>query len=237
EFRRVLFRSLLRVGRAGGTATRAEVVLIALADRRPAVDRARLEQVVRTRAREARAELGQVARAGGGATGRAGVAGRMLAGVARPVARVAGARIAVVGARRPARLLGVGRAVGAVPGAEIVQIAFADRRAAECQRRLERVVRARRAAARARLGDVADAHRRAARGSRVAGRMLTRIADPVASIGRADVAVVRARRPARLLRIGRAVRAGARTVLGEVALPRRRAAGEGDRLEGVVRTR
>src|SRR5439155_1707253 len=183
-------RRLLRVGRAGGTAPRAEVVLIALADRRTAVDRARLEQIVRARAREARAELGQVARAGGCATGRAGVAGRMLAGVARPVARVAGARIAVVGARRPARLLGVGRAAGAVARAEVVRIAFADRRAAECQRRLERVVRARRAAARARLGDVADARRRAARGPRVAGRMLTRIADPVASIGRADVAVV-----------------------------------------------
>src|SRR5439155_986070 len=123
----------------------------------------------------------------------------------------------------PARDLRVGRAVGAVPGAEIVQIAFADRRAAECQRRLERVVRTRRAAAHARLGDVADARRRAARGPRVAGRMLTRIADPVAGIGCADVAVVRARRPARLLRIGRTVRAGARTGLGEVAFARRRA--------------
>src|SRR5207244_391887 len=86
-------------------------------------------------------------------------------------------------------------------------------------------------------GVVADARRRAARGPRVAGRMLTRVARAVAGIGRADVAVVRARRPARLLRIGRTVRAGARTGLGEVAFARRRATGEGRRLEGVVGTR
>src|SRR5205823_6132702 len=140
-------RRRLRVGRAGGTAPRAEVVLIAVADRRTAVDRARLEQIVRARAREARAELGQVARAGGGATGRAGVDGRMLAGVARPVARVAGARIAVVGARRPARLLGVGRAAGAVARAEVVGVALVHRGATEHGRGLEGVVRTRRAAA------------------------------------------------------------------------------------------
>src|SRR5207247_1024443 len=154
-------RRLLRVGRAGGTAARAEVVLIALADRRPAVHRPRLEHVVRTRGRAARARLGHVARARGRATWDARGAGRGLAGVARTVAGVGRAGVAVVGAGGPARDLRVGRAVGAVPGAEIVQIAFADRRAAECQRRLESVVRARRAAARARLGDVADARRRA----------------------------------------------------------------------------
>src|SRR5207302_1093864 len=185
----------------------------------------------------ARAELGQVARAGGGATGRAGVAGRMLAGVARPVARVAGARITVVGARRPARLLGVGRAAGAVARAEVVGVALVHGGATEHGRGLEGVVRTRRAATRAGLRHVADTRRRAARGPRVAGRMLTRVARAVAGIGRADVAVVRARRPARLLRIGRTVRAGARTGLGEVAFARRRATGEGRRLEGVVGTR
>src|SRR5205823_4389609 len=65
----------------------------------------------------------------------------------------------------------------------------------------------------------------------------TRIADPVASIGRADVAVVRARRAARLLRICRAVRAGARTGLGEIAFARRRPTSERRRLESVVGTR
>src|SRR5207302_1218864 len=185
----------------------------------------------------ARAELGQVARAGGGATGRAGVAGRMLAGVARPVARVAGARITVVGARRPARLLGVGRAAGAVARAEVVGVALVHRGATEHGRGLEGVVRTRRAAARAGLRHVADARRGATGGPAVARRMLAGVAGTVAGVGRAGVAVVRARRPARLLRIGRTVRAGAWTGLRQVAFARRRPTGEGRRLEGVVGTR
>src|SRR5207244_1957383 len=140
-------------------------------------------------------------------------------------------------ARRPARLLGVGRAAGAVPGAEVVEVALAGRGPARCGRGQERVVRTRGAAPRAGLGDVAHARRRATRRPGVAGRMLTQVAHPVAGVGRADVAVVGARRTVRLLRVARTVRAGARAVLGDVALARRRAAGEGRRLEGVARTR
>src|SRR5207302_1174919 len=143
-------------------------------------------------------------------------------GVARPVALVARTRVAVVGARRAARLLRVGRAAGAVAGAEVVGVALVHGGAAERARGLEGIAGTRRAGAGARLRDVADAGRRPTDRPGVARRVLTRIARAVAQVRRADVPVVGARRAARLLRVGRAVRARAGTVLGLVAFTGRR---------------
>src|SRR5205807_232712 len=227
----------LRVGRAARPAAGAHLRRVALARRAAADDEARLEHVGRTRAARPVAGLVHVAGTRRRAAGRAGVARRVLAGVARAVARVGRARVTVVGAGGAARLLRVGGATGPVAGAEVVGVALVHGAAAERARGLEGIVRARGARPGTRLGEVADAGRGATGRARVPRRMLAGVARAVAGIRRADVAVVGARRAVRLLRIGRAVGAVARTVLGEVALPRRRAAGEGDRLEGVVRTR
>src|SRR5205823_1372048 len=125
---------LLRVGRTVRPGPGAEVVLIALVDRWPAVDGARLEQVSRAGAAEAGAELGQVAGTSGRPADRAGVPGRMLARVAGAVACVGRAGVAVVRARRPAGRLRVRRAVRSVAGAEVVEVTFAHRRTAERRR-------------------------------------------------------------------------------------------------------
>src|SRR5439155_9075210 len=76
------------------------------------------------------AGLRQVAHARRGAARRAGVARRMLADIAAAVASVRGARVAIVGARRAARLerasgraAGAGRAVG---GAVVALLASID---------------------------------------------------------------------------------------------------------------
>src|SRR5207249_10925014 len=106
----------------------------------------------------------------------AGVARRMLAVVTRAVAGVGGAWVSVIGAGRARGILGVRRAVGAVPRAEVGEVALADRRTAERRRGQEGVVRTRRAAAGTRLGGVADAGRRAARGPGVPRRVLARLA-------------------------------------------------------------
>src|SRR5439155_1252016 len=70
----------------------------------------RLLGVGRARGARAGAGLGQVALARRGATLRPRVARRMLAERAAPVTGVGGARVAVVRARRSARLLAIGRA-------------------------------------------------------------------------------------------------------------------------------
>src|SRR5206468_4275386 len=81
---------------------------------RVAVARARrsggLLRIGRTGRARARARVGEVAFTRARTAGRAGVAGRMRADVARAVALIRAARIAVVGARGPCRTLGVRRA-------------------------------------------------------------------------------------------------------------------------------
>src|SRR5207253_11275152 len=64
-------------------------------------------------------------------------------------------------------------------------------------------------------------------------RVLTRIARAVAGVGRTGVAVIRAGRARRLLRVGRAARPGdAGAGLGLIALARRRAADDRARRRG-----
>src|SRR5581483_8575248 len=89
---------LLRVGGTGSGRAGAVFGEVALV-RGGSTHRARRDEGVRGACGgRARARLGDVAEAGGGAAGRAGVAGRMLARIARAVADVVGARVAVVGA-------------------------------------------------------------------------------------------------------------------------------------------
>src|SRR5439155_1450607 len=127
---------------------------------------------------------------------------------------VARAGVAVVRAGRAAGHLGVRGAAGSVARAEVVPVAFADRRTAHSRRGQEHVGRARGAAPRAGLGDVAGACRRPAHRAGVA----------VALVGRAHLAVVRARRPRGLHRIRRTGGARPGTALGEVAFVGRRPA-------------
>src|SRR5207245_2036312 len=154
------------------------------------------------------------------------VARRVLAADVRAVARVGGARIAVLRARGPVRLLRVGRTVGRVARAALGDVALPRRYTTGGARGLEEVGRAATATARAGLGDVARAGRRTADGPRIARVVdARRGADrAVARVGGADVAVVRARRPGRLDQVGRAARARAGAGLAEVALVRRRTA-------------
>src|SRR5439155_151969 len=110
--------------------------------------------------------LGHVAVARGRPALGAGVTRRVLAGSARAVAGVGRARIAVVGARRPARL----RCICGTGGIRPV----------------------------AGLGHVAVARGGPALGAGVARRVLAGSAGAVAGVGRARIAIVGARRPARL---------------------------------------
>src|SRR5205807_8722714 len=97
---------------------------------------------------------------------------RVLAGVARPVARVRAAGVAVVRARRAGGALRIRRAAGARPGAVLRRVALPPRRPTDGARRLEGVGGADRARPRAVLVDVARARRRPADGARVARRVL-----------------------------------------------------------------
>src|SRR5207245_8717214 len=78
-------------------------------------------------AARARAALFHVAHPGRCAAHRPGIPRRVLAGVAAAVALVAAARVAVAGARRPRRTLGIRRAVGAVARAVLRWVALARR--------------------------------------------------------------------------------------------------------------
>src|SRR5439155_15234164 len=100
------------------------------------------------------AGLGRVADSARRATHRAGVAGGMLAFHADAVADVGGAWVAVVHAAGAARLARVGRALRAVAGARLRDVALAGRRPAHRARGSEPVGRAVVAGAVAGLGDV-----------------------------------------------------------------------------------
>src|SRR5207249_10170667 len=85
----------------------------------------RLEGVGRAGRAPAGAALGDVALARRRAAHRARVPRRVLAGGVRAVAGIRGADVAVVGARGPVRLEGVGRAGGAGAGAGLDHVALA----------------------------------------------------------------------------------------------------------------
>src|SRR5439155_20093071 len=198
-------RSALRVRGAARARPGAVLGRVALACRRAADDEARLEHVVRTGAARPGAVLIHVANAGGRAADRPGVARRVLAGVARAVARVGRARVAVVGAQRPARRLRVGSArLARQSAAALRDVALAGRWPADDADRQEHVGRARGADARTHLVGIADVARtRPADGAGIARRVLAGVVRAVAQIARADVAVVGARRARRPLGVGR----------------------------------
>src|SRR5438445_5096261 len=226
----------LGVRRAVGAAPRAVLGRVALARRRAAHHEARREGIRRARRARAGTGLVLVAGAGRGPAQRAGVPGRVLAGVVAAVALVAAARVAVVGARRPRRNLGVGRAGGAAAGAEIGRVTLVHRLAAHRARRLEGVRRAHGARAGAGLVQVAEAGGGPADRPGVPRRVLAGVAAAVALVAAARVAVGGACRPSRALRIRRAVGARPRAVIIQIALARRGAAHDARRLEGVGRT-
>src|SRR5581483_4640651 len=164
--------------------------------------------------------------------------GRVGAGVARPVAHVGAARVAVIGAGRARRDLVVRRTRRARPGAVLGQIALAAGRPADRRARLEPVGRARAAGAGAALRHVADARDRAAhRGARLEN-VHARVVRPRAVVGGIVVApaALRAAGAARRRRrkdVGRAATARAGAGLVDVALAGGRPAHRAARLEGV----
>src|SRR5439155_1273513 len=198
---------LERIRRAGGARPRAGLGEVARASRRTALDRRRLERVCRTRGARARAGFGDVTLAGSGS------------------------------ALDGPRLERIGRARGGRSRAGFGDVALTRGGAALGSNRLELVDRAHATAAGAHLGDVAGAGRRAADGARVARIVHARrhARGAVAHVGRADVAVVGARRAGRLDEVGRAARGRARAGLRRVAFVDRRAA-ERARVPGGVMT-
>src|SRR5439155_20577069 len=97
-------RGALRVCRAAGAGPGAALRWITLARRRPADRRRRLERIRRASTARSGAGLVHVTVARRGAAYGAGVPRRVLAVVARAVARIRRARVAVVGAGRAGRL-------------------------------------------------------------------------------------------------------------------------------------
>src|SRR5207302_347200 len=225
------------IGRAVGPCARAVLGLVAVTGASPALGGRRCEAVGRTARRRPGAALGYVAVARRGATDGPGVPRRVLAGVARAVALIGRADVAVVGARRARRRLGVGGAARPAAGAHLRRVALARRAAADDEARLEHVGWTGAARPVARLVHVAGTRRRAAGRARVARRMLARVARPVALVGRARVASVRAGRARRLLRVGRAGGPLALPDALPISLACRAAADDGARLEHVGRTR
>src|SRR5438552_13206130 len=223
----------LGVRRAAGTRAGAVIVRVALARRGAAHDARRLEGVDRTHGTRPGAGLVHIAEAGGGTADGPGVPRRVLAVVAAAVALVEAARIAVVGARRPRRSLGVRRAAGARAGAVLARITLSRRGAADRGRRLESVRRARRARAGAGLVDVAEAGGRPADCPGVPRRVLAVAAAAVALVKAARIAVARTRGTGRGLGVRRAGGARAGTLLGRITLSRRAATNRARRLEGV----
>src|SRR5207249_4993673 len=201
-------RRCLGIRRAVRAVPRAALRRVALAARRPTHGGRRLEGVVGTRAARPGAQLVEVAVARRGATDRAGVPRCVLAEVARAVAGVAGTRVAVVGAERAARFLGIRPAcLTRQATAALGDVALAGRRPADDPDRQEHIGRTRGAHAGAHLVGIARvAGACPADGTGIARRVLAGAVRAVAKVGRADVAVVAARRPRRALGVGRAAR-------------------------------
>src|SRR5439155_554852 len=232
------------VGRAVGAGPGTELRDVADTGGGAALGRARPEGVGGAGGGAPGAELGDVADTGrGAALGRAGLAevGRaIIAGPVTALDDVAGA------GGRPAdgRPLCVRGAVGATPRAEVGRVAGPGRAAAHGRAWLQGVgrtvvahpVAALRRIAGARLRQVTLAGRGAAHRAGVPRRMRARRAAPVADVDRARVAVIRARRSARLDTVRGAAGARAGTGLGRVARPGGGAADGGRREEAVGRT-
>src|SRR5438128_12167076 len=181
--RAVCRRGLQDIGRAGARATGASLGHVALAGGGSAGRAAWLEGVGRTDSAASRAGLGHVAITGGGSADRARVAGWVLAGVARPVALIQRAGIAVGGAGGPGGLLRVGGTVVAHAVAALGEVALPGRGATDGNAlrigwagRIQPVTGLRR---------VAHARRSAAKGSRVTRR----IAAEARTHGRLDALV------------------------------------------------
>src|SRR5207249_3906291 len=205
----------------GGTAVADAVAGLdrVAGTRRGAADRAGRALGIRgARRAGTRTGLGDVAVPGRCAAHRPRIPCRMLAVIAAAVALVAAARIAIVGAGRPAGLLRVGRAGRARSRADFGRVARAGGGAADRAGGEVGVGGAGRARAVAGLGDVAVPGRRPAHHPRVARGVLAGDVRAVAGVGRARVAVVGAGRAARLLRVRRAVGAVAGTALRHVTL-------------------
>src|SRR5439155_997462 len=181
----------------------------------------RLEGVGRADRARARAALVHVAHPGRRAAHRPGVPRRVLAVVAAAVALVAAARVAVAGARRPRRTLGVRRTAGAVPRAVLRRIALTRRGAAHDARSLQGAGRPDRARARPSPAPAPFRSRRAAHRPGVPRRVLAVVAAAVALVAAARVAVAGARRPRRTLGVRRTAGAVPRAVLRRIALTRR----------------
>src|SRR5436309_14234237 len=129
----------------------------------------------------------------------------MLAAGVGAVAGIRGAGVAVVRARRT-RVPGRMRARRARAAAHVGGAGIAVVRTGRAVR-LENVAGTGGAASGAALGNVTFASGRSTHGARVARRVLAGVADAVALVERAGVAVGGAGRPARLLGVGRAARA------------------------------
>src|SRR5439155_16234465 len=150
-------RGLEGVGRATVTHPVAHLGDVADARRGSADGAGRALRIGRAARGRPVAGLRHVAGAGRRAAHRAGVARRVLAGVLAPVALIERARVAVVGARHPARFLCIRGTRGTRPRAGLCHVALARRGATHGGRRLEAVGRARIARTVAGLRHVADA--------------------------------------------------------------------------------
>src|SRR5437870_3699031 len=118
------------------------------------------------------ARLGLVAFTGGWPADRPGVPRRVLASVARSVALIRAARVAVVRARRAGGALRIRRAASARPGAVLRRVALAARRPTDGGRGLEGVSGTGRARPVTVLVHVTGTGRRPADRARVARRVL-----------------------------------------------------------------
>src|SRR5439155_5815438 len=212
---------------------------VAFARRAPAGERVRLHDVRRTRGARTGTRLvrsADVTRAG--AADGPGVPRRVLAEVARAVAGLGGARVAVVSARGAVRFLRVRRAGRpGDPGAVLREVALAARGAAGEAARLHDVRGTARARPRARLGRVTGVAgtREADRAGSRRGGVRAGVAAAVALVDAAGVAVGGARGAGRFLRVGRA--GGGRTAadLREVTFVGRAATRRARRQELAVR--
>src|SRR5205823_6447580 len=151
-----------------------------------------------------------------------GVPRRVLASVARSVALIRAARVAVVRARRAGGTLRIRRAAGARSGAVLRRVALAARRPTDGARRLEGVGGADSPRPRPLPVPVPCPGPPPSRAPRVPRRVLAGVARSVALIGAARVPVIGTRRARRCLGIRRAVRAVPRAALRRVALAARR---------------